>query len=165
VFVTSSRYSGDLKTAGAGATGLAGGDALCQTAATAANLGGTWKAWLSIGVAGGGATTNAVDRIAEGGPWYRLDGEKAFNNRANLMTAPLVSLNHDENNRLVLEDREVWTGTEVGGRWTGQDCTQWTSGNGIPSGTMGDASKADGSWTTSAPASCAFGKRLYCLEQ
>ncbi len=48
VFVTSAAYTGDLVTAAAGlpgppATGLAAGDALCQSLATAAGLPGTFK--------------------------------------------------------------------------------------------------------------------------
>src|SRR5207302_1862130 len=43
-FVSSLTFNGDLKTSGAGATGVAGADALCNQIATARSLGGTWKA-------------------------------------------------------------------------------------------------------------------------
>src|SRR5437870_4261918 len=46
-FVTKASFTGDLKAQGAGASGLEGGDKLCQTAASAASLPGTFKAWLS----------------------------------------------------------------------------------------------------------------------
>src|SRR5947207_2454473 len=47
VFVTSGTWTGDLKTHGGGTDGLDGANKLCQGAATAAALGGTWVAWLS----------------------------------------------------------------------------------------------------------------------
>lgn len=169
VFVTSSLYSGNLKVEGQAATGLEGADNLCRTAAAAANLGGTWKAWLSAGVPAATVTmsTNAVDRIAEVGPWYRLDGSKAFNNKANLMTAPLVPLDRDENGRPIpgSSSLQVWTGTSAGGRWSGTDCDQWTSGFANRSGTAGLATSADQMWTDGAHGNCGSGLRLYCFEQ
>ena len=42
VFVTSTTYTGNLG-------GLSGADSKCQARATAANLSGVWKAWLSTG--------------------------------------------------------------------------------------------------------------------
>lgn len=164
VFVTSSRYPGDLKTAGGAADGLGGGDKLCQVAADAATLGGSWKAWLSASTPGG-AATNAVDRIAEVGPWYSLQGFVLFNNKANLMTAPLDPIRVDENHRLVLENREVWTGTNQGGRSSGLDCGQWTVEVSPQSGTVGDAGAGDGKWTDSPASFCNLARRLYCLEQ
>src|SRR5687768_3068711 len=60
MFVTSSKYSGNLQMTGQAPTGLEGGDNLCRTSATAANLGGTWNAWLSTGMRAGAAATNAI---------------------------------------------------------------------------------------------------------
>src|SRR5690606_40551827 len=56
VFITSNFYDGDLKTAGAGTTGLDGADKLCQLHADAASLAGTYRAWLSA------STVDAIDR-------------------------------------------------------------------------------------------------------
>jgi len=62
VFVTSAGYDGDLAGQSGTTDGLAGGDALCNLHASAAGLGGIWKAWLS------GDEEDAVDRIADVGP-------------------------------------------------------------------------------------------------
>jgi hypothetical protein len=70
VFVTAAGYRGDFG-------GVTGGDTICNTTAVAANLDGTWKAWLSD------STTNAIDRIDDVGPWYLLNGKVVFNNKTN----------------------------------------------------------------------------------
>src|SRR5688572_3513455 len=72
VFVSSLRYPADLKTAGGKATGKASADAICQTLADAAGLGGTYVAWLST------SDQNAIDHVQGPGPWYRVDGALAF---------------------------------------------------------------------------------------
>ena len=91
VFITSSVYEGVLTQYNAESVGLAAGDALCQTAATAANLGGTWKAWLSD------TNDGAIERLVDVGAYYLVDGlTKVFNNYANLGTTPLVPINMDE---------------------------------------------------------------------
>jgi len=163
VFVSNASYPADLRSAGGGSDGLAAGDKLCNTAAQAATLGGTWKAWLSgTSLAG---TTDAADRIAEAGPWYRLDGQKAFNNKANLMTAPLVPLNVDENRRQIILPAEVWTGTRVGGRASALDCNGWGGGAFNGNATTGSTDGVDQRWTDATLTRCAEKARLYCLEQ
>src|SRR4051794_18448419 len=83
IFVTSMTYGSNLG-------GLTGADAKCRTLATAASLGGTWKAWLST------TSTNAIDRIVDVGPWYLMNGVKTFNNKAALRGTPLVPISLDE---------------------------------------------------------------------
>jgi hypothetical protein len=166
VFVTSSGYAGDLRGSGRGADGLAGADNLCQTSANAALLGGTWKAWLSSGAPNQPAS-NAVDRIADVGPWYRLDGEKAFNNKANLMTGPLVALNVDENAHKAPHGTviPVWTGTRAGGTWSGEDCSQWLEGITLRSAVYGRAETLGSTWTDAGMIDCGGKHSLYCFEQ
>lgn len=57
VFVTSTTYAGDLKSAGEGATGFEGADKLCNLRAQNAGLPGMYKAWLS------GDFFDAKDRV------------------------------------------------------------------------------------------------------
>jgi hypothetical protein len=159
VFVTASGYTGDLKTAGAAADGLAGGDKLCATASTAALLGGTWKAWLSTDA------TNAIDRIADVGPWYLMDGTKVFNNKANIMTTPLVTIGRDENGMSVPSGR-VWTGTSDGGGADSHgNCKGWTSLQAGDAGVTGDVMPPVGNWTAFAITGCDSSARIYCFEQ
>src|SRR5262245_53883373 len=55
--------------------GLAGADAICQTAAANVGFGAKhWRAFLSVTADGaGGGPVNAIDRIGEG-PWYDRNG-------------------------------------------------------------------------------------------
>jgi hypothetical protein len=156
VFVTSSQYDGDLAR-------LGGGDKLCQQIATEARLGGTWKAWLSIGGA------NAIDRIADVAPWYLVDGvTKVFATKAQLRARPTVIINQDESGTVIdpmmtaVSDLVVETGTRNGGA-AGAECGGWTN-NGM--GTYGFLDLPE-YWTEYADGNCAVSsnKRLYCFEQ
>lgn len=160
-FVTSATYSGDLKTAGAAADGLAGGDALCETAARAQNLGGTWRAWLSAG------NTTALSRIADVGPWKLVGGAIVFNNAAGLATTPLSALERDEAGRLVPSADYVFTGTESGGNTVGGDCAGWTSASAYDQATFGYVGSTDSEWTSSrtGKTACSGAGHLFCLEQ
>lgn len=153
VFVTRTTYTGELGE-------LAGADALCQNAATAANLGGVWHAWLSD------FTHDAISRITGSGPWYDLDGRMVFANRAGLATAPLVGINVQESGApLIIGDR-VWTGTRAGGMRSGtgasQLCGEWTSRAGTAA--AGHSLATDGAWTENETVPCNNQARLYCFE-
>ncbi len=155
VFVTSAEYSGQLG-------GLAGADQLCQTAATAANKGGTWRAWLSS------STVNAIDRIADVGPWYQEPSAgalvKTFNNKANLVTSPLQRLYVDEEGRgnSVSTQRTYWTGTLQTGQHASATCNDWASST-SQNGTVGPGSSA---WSyNDFVVSCTSTYSLVCLEQ
>lgn len=167
VFVTSASFSGNLKVLGNAANGLAGGDALCSTAAAAAGLGGAWKAWLSAG------TTRAPDRITGNGPWVVVGTTTtAFNNKANLSTLPLAPIDRNENGGSV--GGVAWTGTATGGA-PSSDCTGWTTSSTCSSGCdgslLGMAGDPSGGqqrgrdvWTQWAVQNCGDSHHLICLE-
>jgi hypothetical protein len=161
VFITSDGYSGDLKTAAFAADGLAAGDALCGRAVAAAELGGIWTAWLSS------PGNNAIDRIADVGPWYRLDGIRVFNNKTNLVTGSLGPIDRDENGRLVGGDT-VWTGTSDGGTYSNSGACPdrsgqpWSAASGM--GLAGVATSGT-RWTEAMAVDCTKLGRLYCFEQ
>lgn len=161
VFVTKTSYQGDLRTAGAGTSGIDGADRLCALAATAGSLGGTWKAWISD------ESTNAIDRISDVGPWFLSNRvTKAFNNKANLATSPLVAINQDEDGSTIGFQDFVWTGTSAGGnRKTGDNCSSWASSSSSVSGLKGDTVNADSSWTAWGGDACHASARLFCIEQ
>jgi hypothetical protein len=169
MFVTSNSFGGDLKTAGGSTdTGIDGGDRLCTLAAQAAELGGTWKAWLSD------SRTDAIDRIAGEGPWYLVDGTtKVFNNKANLVTGPIAPIDQDEQGRS-LPSVAAWTGTLDSGRTSGFHCRDWTFCGGDDSsgpgavGTVGDPTLTPNfnygvSWTSLRTFSTTA--NLMCFEQ
>ncbi len=163
VFVTNTTYTGDLTVQASVSDGLAAADKLCQQAALAAVLGGTWKAWIS------GSGVDAKSRISDVGPWYLLDGQtKVFNNAAGLTTTPLAPINLTEQKTGVGANPQVWTGTENGGVSASVHCNNWTMMTGIGpnlSGRAGDGSSTS-NWTSSPLVSyCTSRFRLYCFEQ
>lgn len=168
VFVTSLRYSADLRSAGGQATGLASADAICQTLADAAEIGGTFRAWIST------TSVDAIDHITGNGPWYRMDGTKAFPNRATLGTTPLVPISIDEKGGMPDPFYESWTGTALGGHLAplgsrqSVTCYDWTStvDSTQVGGVVGDIDVNSSSWTNLATGYCSpFHRRLYCFEQ
>ncbi len=150
VFVTASDYDGKLG-------GLAGADAKCALSAQAANLGGTWKAWLSDD------TTNALDRIANVGPWFLLDGTKVFNNKANLATVPLSQITISEQGTRT-SGSYAWTGTLGGGARSPDTCGSWAFNDATKKGNVGYLTSAS-NWTEYSAWPCSYRMHLYCIEQ
>lgn len=153
IFVTAAAYSANLG-------GLSGADQKCNLAAQGANLGGTWKAWLSDG------TVNAIERITDVGPWFLVGtATRAFNNKANLTTIPLNAIERNEQGTLIPggSSVQVWTGTSNGGVRTTNTCTSWTSTTAFQ-GDTGTAQSAS-AWTAGSPAYCQASCRMYCIEQ
>jgi len=174
VFVTSLRYSANLRAEGGQATGRASADAICQTLADAASLGGTFRAWLST------SDLDAIDHITGTGPWYRLDGAVAFPNHASLGTTPQVPISIDEKLGHPDPFYESWTGTGVGGHLAATSlssptCLDWTSTVDSDSikgvlGVFGEGSgELDGTgpqWTNYGAGFCTpFARHLYCFEE
>lgn len=130
LFVTSQSYAGDLRDAAQTPTGLAAGDKLCQEAAAAAGLSGTFKAWLSD------ATTDAIDRVGNvPDGWYSVGPKaaKIADNKASLVAKGPSALIVDEHGKPVTGC--PWTGTHpdgmkaTSGLNVGSDgtCTGWTA--------------------------------------
>src|SRR5579862_7065150 len=119
VFVTSLGSGGALN-------GVAGADSNCATAVGVAGLGGQWVAWMSD------STRDAIDRVSDVGPWYRLDGHRVFDNKAGLMQTPQAPIDVDETGTTDHAEN-VWTGTNVGGRVSDGDggsvldCMDWST--------------------------------------
>ncbi len=158
VFVTSTIFDGNLG-------GIAGADEKCANAAKAAMLGGVWKAWMSS------SSVDAIDRISDVGPWYLVDGKtRVFNDKANLLTAPLAPISLDERGH-------AWAGTGYYGVWSGSSeqgtrdthsdfCADWTSDSGIDDATVGDPETTTQRWGGGgAPLDCTSESSLICFEQ
>lgn len=174
IFATAATYSGNLRAAGGEADALASADKLCNQAAEAAELGGTWRAWLST------SEVDAIDRIEDVGPWYTVGSDsesgggergcggddcpvaraKAFNNKAHLASVPLASLGGNEFG--MQGSGMAWTGTSNGGHWSGFDCGGWTRAS-AAEGTLGSLS--DSSWTNAYGGTCSESNRIICIEQ
>ncbi|WP_394845520.1 hypothetical protein LZC95_51870 [Pendulispora brunnea] len=180
MFVTSAEYPGDFAKYGTGSDpGAAGADKLCSTAAASANLGGTWRAWIS-------STTNdsdpvvhhAIDRIADvAGGWYNVDRTAwLFKNKANLATVPnesawkpslgTASLVEDENGRRAPDGTKVWTGTGTGGQIVSdRTCWRWTVSTANTEAAGGMAAGSADRWTSGVSIACTTPAHFYCFEQ
>lgn len=160
VFVTSTNYNGNLG-------GLSGADQKCQDRANAANLGGTWKAWLSD------SSISAASRLSHSDRAYKL------------ITGILVALNWTDltdgtiqNPITVTENGNtlypaVWTASRADGtsyalptNKYSQSCSDWVSIDSRDQARIGAAGTyKDVRWTDYATIQCTSKLSLYCLEQ
>jgi hypothetical protein len=172
VFITRDRWDGNLRLAALSfsivtSTGLAAGDALCNWAALDAALGGAWVAWLSDG------TQNAIDRIQDVGPWYRMDGAEIFHDKASLSGDPLAPIDVDETGHVLgaLKDPDgivhiPWTGTHANGSRAQDTCHDWLDNASDAVGVVGSQDAAtDDKWSELSSAPCNRPYHLYCFEQ
>jgi hypothetical protein len=139
--------------------GLVGADRICQEGAL---FGGVWKAWLSD------STTNAIDRIADVGPWYTMNGLYAFENKAQLAQTPSAIIDVDQWG-IVVAASSYYTGTHLGGTSADANCNNWTSAADGLLGVWGDGRQTRGpaTWTESIfpPSTCLQYLNLLCIEQ
>ncbi len=157
IFITATKYNGNLG-------GLTGADAKCLTAAQAASLGGAWKAWLSD------ATTDAIDRITDVGPWVQVgSADIVFNNKANLSTIPLkgIALTEQGTNIGSGTQQYAWTGSDNGGTRFNSQCASAGSWSSTSSADFGRVGTADSTslWTANGSLACNTLNHLYCVEQ
>lgn len=150
VFVTSTMTQASLG-------GLAGGDLQCSQRAVAANLGGTWRAWLSTNA------TNARSRITASGPWYLTTGVLAV--KVGELTNPPLTRRIDRDESGALQSGFVWTATDDDGTFLDDDCGDWTSNAASGHAATGDTKTTSPAWTAAVPADCNATRRLYCFEQ
>jgi len=159
VFASSTTTTGNIG-------GVAGGDSFCQVRANAANLGGTWMAWLSES-----ATLNPAARFSNPGNLdYQLtDGTTIATDLADLETAPInAGITRDENGGSV--SGSVWTGTTAkglltSGNQTTATCSKWSSNLATRTGTIGTLNKTTASWTSANTLTCSSSAHLLCFQQ
>lgn len=157
VFVTSFPLQGAMG-------GIAGADAFCTLAARAANKGGTWQAFLTVD------DLAAPTRIAGFGPWVLeragAGAQRAFDDRANLSTRPLVPLAVDEQGRTVAPNTSYFTATTADGLAWRETCRNWTELS-FELVLTGAATATDGMWLDDRPlrvTMCSDLSSLLCFE-
>jgi len=167
VFATTTSGSGDLSSwpdAG-GATGLAAGDAICRAAAARAHLPQpeSFVAWLSD------STQDARDRMTSNGPFFRIDGVRLAQTKADLLDGSLVSSIHqrEDGSYVVYEGGgNAYTATYADG--TGDavsNCVDWTSASMSDAAWTGSQSSAsDEDWTARRTFNCSTFLHLYCFS-
>ena len=149
---------GAIKDANDTQTGLEAADADCTTAGQMYG-GGQWRAWLSD------SSMNAIDRLADVGPWYRLDQQtKLFSNLAAVREGPLVPI-EDPTDASVGTRSLFWSGTLLDGTASGANCSDWSSYIGGGTATVGRTDTAGSGWIDPTPFSCSKYLSLLCFEQ
>ena len=163
VFITggTTTYNGDLG-------GLDGGDSKCRARATSASLGGTWKAWLSIGPNDGESPDTRFTKNIFG-PYKLVDNTTLIaNNWSDLINnGPRNKIEKDESGT-VRSSQNAWTNTRKEGTVISEsdDCGDFTDSNVVATGFKGNNNYTeDGRWTFHTTISCGASIRLYCFEQ
>jgi hypothetical protein len=143
--------------------GTMGADAKCQSLANAANLQGTWKAWVSD------TTSSPSARFAQATVSYRLlDGTLVASSWTALTSGTLANSIHlNENARPFQNGSEVWTATGVDGTLLVDACTSFTdASNGNASwAAEGLADQTGSKWTNAYTQFCDRTAHIYCFEQ
>ncbi len=155
VFLTSIPFLGNLG-------GLAGGDGKCQTLANAANLGGTYRAWISD------KTQNPQNRFVKPNSGYaRVDGKDVATSWSDLVNGSILAPININEKKAMVGQVNVWTGTASNGTSTGVDCAGWLVPAGFP-GSEGRNNATDSNWTNTGPNNgsvCSDSQHLYCFQQ
>ncbi|HTQ45878.1 MAG TPA: hypothetical protein VMI75_24150 [Polyangiaceae bacterium] len=168
VFVTSAVYSGNLG-------GLGGADGKCQGLATAANLNGTYKAWLSDGTA-----TAAARLTHSSGPYVLVDGTVIATDWTQLASGALLdAIDKTEQNGLAAAGTAsgqacfgiacAWTDTNADGTLAqgSYSCQDWSSQSSNDNAVLGETSATSTYWSSFATSSgiCDLTAPLYCVQQ
>ncbi|MFT4040679.1 MAG: hypothetical protein QM692_21040 [Thermomicrobiales bacterium] len=159
VFATNAATTGALG-------GLSGADATCQSAAAAAGLTGTFKAWLSD------ATGSPSTRFTKATAAYQLvDGTEVAQNYTDLTSGNLRhAIDKTETGTVVVMlTPDAWTNTATNGTVKNAagalSCVAWTVGSNAQSGWQGRPTIADSNWTDFNFSGCDIAHRLYCFQQ
>lgn len=175
VFTTQARFQGSHL------GGLAGADAKCAAAASAAGLGGTFKAWLSD------LTGSPSERMTHATlPYELVTGVKIASDWADLTDGLLEhAIDRDEHGKPIVQSERfngVWTATASDGlaiTWQNTDvgttsrprfeCGNWgtsTTPIGVAVGMLGGFETAELDWTqTNSGVFCDESMHLFCFEQ
>lgn len=141
--------------------GVAGADAICVAAASAAGLGTSYRAFISDSTASAASRLHRSTR-----PYYRVDGTVQriiANNWTDLVDGISVAIATDEYG-VPYRDGAVWTGSADNGTAVSQTCNDWTSTAMGVTGMSGNSSAAE-FCTWFGPRACNVRQRLYCVEQ
>jgi hypothetical protein len=155
VFVSSATFSANLG-------GNGGADMKCQSAATAASLGGTWKAWVSD------SSSSPSARFTQSSIGYRLlDGSLVAASWGALTGGALAHpIDLDETLKPFQNGSEVWTATSTNGTLSASGCNGFTTtAHTDPFVLEGLADNTSAGWTSMYDQFCDRTAHVYCFEQ
>lgn len=154
VFVTSEMTNG-------AAGGDEGADVRCEAIASAAGLGGQWRAWVSDSGA-----SQARDRLEQSAVPYRLlDGTLVASSFTDLVDGTLAHAIDLEEHGARVPSGEVWTGTRPDGTAADNKCDNFTDSTTRSTGRVGLLTATNDLWTSASVATCDQALRTYCFEQ
>jgi hypothetical protein len=170
VFVTSTTYSGNLVQEAKNVTkktytdGLAAADALCQSSANAADLSGSYMAWLATD-----SMAEPSDRFSDNaGPFHRKDETLVASSKATLasriITAPINQTEYGDPPPISV----VWTGIPRDYANGPQTCESWSTDYYLRAAGMGwtGVEYINTKWTQSGGAiKCNLSIAIYCFEK
>lgn len=138
----------------------ANADKICNDAAKAKGLAGTYAAWIA-------SSANAKDRLGTARGWARVDGKPVVDTVADLVAGKLLyPPNLDEAGKLVSTQTRVLTGAAGDGS-PAETCATWADFTSAKSYTAGAAGAAGELWTNRYTDACdATGNlapHLYCF--
>lgn len=144
IFITSTTTNGNLG-------GIAGGNSICQTRATAASLPGTWQAVLSSTASG-----DVASRITITGPLYNMAGQIISENT--LSSNKYVPVKFNE---FGAKSAAIWV--HVGMNSAGFHCSEFTT-SGATSIGIGSPNATSTSMLGAASSTCANSFPIYCVS-
>ena len=138
----------------------AAADALCQAEANAANLSGTFIAWL------GTAASAPASRLPYNATWRVVGVSTPLAlGRPALTDGTLdVAIDRDATGALV-PNGNVWTGTTTAGVTSAANCANWTDDTALSTANVGTSGLTNSSWSAAGTATCDGTARLYCFQQ
>ena len=146
-FVTATTHNGNIG-------GLAGADSICQNAAAAQAIPGTFRAYLSS------SNVNAVTRLGTASGWARVDGKPIAGTANDFASGRFFYPLRITNTGVDVGDVRAMTASN-GGVFSGSACSDYTSTSGV---IVAGATAGQSSMFSSFDAvSCASSVRLYCL--
>lgn len=167
VFVTSTTYNGKIG-------GVAGANAKCQQRADAANLGGIWGAWLSVGDVAPSwnfnhAGTNSIAYKLINGTIVAKSWTDLKNSDRIGLVNPINVTEYGEIITSPTTQLDVWTNTTAYGGYDSanndQSCYGYTSSSSDYYGHGGSVQKTNYQWSSNNFRKCNEMARLYCFEQ
>lgn len=162
VFATEQTYSGDLG-------GVEQATEICESAAMAAMLSGSFRPWLSD------VQLYPAAAIEAGPAVYVLpQGQVVALSGLQLLSGQLLhAIDQTENGDAITPtpacdgavEFGVWTGTNAMGETAEPHCDSWTGSDNALYGRIGDATATDATWSVMCEESCDVQLRIYCVAQ
>jgi len=137
-------------------------DAFCQTDATAAGLGGTYKAILSTSTTAANTYITINFDVLNLRPTGSGGSQVIATSSADFWDGTIAYTLGYTASGGAPGGTQVWTGTTAAGAYSATACTNWTSGAAGASGTYG-VTTGTTAYVTSTTGTCNTGRRLLCI--